>query len=83
MSRLEEHLGKAEIVWVGPELLAQYVELRVACERRGHALAQREHDADRWIAATAIRLGVPLVAHDDIFADTPGLILETALGGTS
>jgi predicted nucleic acid-binding protein len=30
-------------------------------------LGQREHNADRWIAATAIRLGVPLVSKDGIF----------------
>ncbi len=53
-----------------------YVELRVACERIGHALGQRDHDADRWIAATALRLGIPLVSTDHIFEETPGLVLE-------
>jgi hypothetical protein len=33
----------------------------------GHGLAQKDHEADRWIAATAIWLKVPLVAHDAIF----------------
>jgi predicted nucleic acid-binding protein len=33
------------------------------------------HDGDRSIAATAVRLGVPLVSHDGIFADVPGLEL--------
>lgn len=56
------------------------MELRVACERSGHGLAQGDHDADRWIAATAIHLGLPLVSHDGIFRDTPGLVFETALG---
>jgi predicted nucleic acid-binding protein len=40
-------------------------------------LAQREHDADRWIAATALRLDIPLVSNDGNFTDVPGLILET------
>jgi tRNA(fMet)-specific endonuclease VapC len=40
-------------------------------------MAQREHNADRWIAATAIRLGIPLVSNDGIFHDAPGLELET------
>ncbi len=44
----------------------------------GHALSQREHNADRWIAATALRLGIPLVSNDGIFRDIPGLLLETA-----
>jgi predicted nucleic acid-binding protein len=44
----------------------------------GHALGQREHDADRWIAATALRLGIPLVSHDRVFENTPELQLESA-----
>jgi predicted nucleic acid-binding protein len=47
----------------------------------GHALSQREHDADRWIAATAIRLGIPLVSNDGVFAHAPGLVVETAPTG--
>jgi len=54
-----------------------YARLRADCEAQGHALGQREHNADRWIAATAIRLGVPLVSNDGIFRDAPGLELET------
>ena len=42
------------------------------------ALAQREHDADRWIAATAIRLSIPLESHDRAFESAPGLALESA-----
>jgi predicted nucleic acid-binding protein len=38
--------------------------------------AKREHDADRWIAATALRLGISLVSNDRIFEGTPGLVLE-------
>lgn len=41
----------------------------------GHALAGKPHDGDRWIAATAIRLGAPLVSHDRVFVGAPGLEL--------
>ena len=34
--------------------------------------------ADRWIAATALRLGIPLVSNDRIFEGAPGLRLESA-----
>lgn len=44
------------------------------------ALGQRDHDADRWVASTALRLGVPLVSNDQIFKDVPGLVLESATG---
>lgn len=40
---------------------------------------QKEHEADRWIAASALWLGLPLVAHDGIFRDVPGLELLTTL----
>ncbi len=79
LQRAETHIGRAEVVWPGPALLAAQIDLRLACERAGHALAQRQHDVDRWIAATAVHLGVPLVSHDGVFRGTPGLTLETAL----
>ena len=66
------------MVYPGPELVLVYARLRVDCERIGHGLSQREHDADRWIAATALRLGVPLVSNDPIFRHVPGLAVESA-----
>lgn len=76
LRRMEAEIARTEIVHSGPDLIRIYADLRVACQRAGHALAQREHDADRWIAATALRLGVPLVSNDGVFADAPGLTLE-------
>ncbi len=75
---MEAAISRIEIVHSGPEFIRVYAELRVDCQRAGHALSQREHDADRWIAATAIRLGVPLVSNDRVFEETPGLRLEAA-----
>jgi predicted nucleic acid-binding protein len=77
MLKLDAKILHAEVVHTGPELVLVCTRLRVACEAAGHALAQREHNADRWIAATAIRLGVPLVSNDTIFRDAPGLTLES------
>lgn len=76
--RLETMIQRAEIVHTGADLIAVCAELRSECVSAGHALGQSEHNADRWIAATAIRLGVPLVSNDRIFRDVPGLTLETA-----
>lgn len=81
IGRAQAHIERAQVVWPGPALLDTYVDLRMKCERTGHALAQQDHDADRWIAATAIHLGIPLVSHDGIFRDAPGLAFETALDG--
>ncbi len=80
LRRLETAIARAEIVHTGPDLIRTYAELRVSCERIGHALCQRDHDADRWIAATALRLGISLVSNDSIFKNTPGLQLESTRG---
>jgi predicted nucleic acid-binding protein len=56
LRRMESRLAAAEVVDSGPELIETYVHLRVACHRAGHPLAQKIHDADRWVAATAMRL---------------------------
>lgn len=77
--RLNHELTRAKIVWSGMELAEQYAVLRAWCVKNGHGLGQKDHEADRWVAATAIRLGVPLVAHDSIFANVDGLELITRL----
>lgn len=76
MRKLEARLAVAETVHTGPELIDTYANLRVACWRVGHALGQKQHDADRWVAATAVRLGVPLVSNDGIYDGVPGLLVE-------
>jgi predicted nucleic acid-binding protein len=78
MRRLEARIARAKVVHSGPELVLAHARLRVACERVGHALAQRVHNADRWIAATALRLGIPLVSDDGVFANVPDLVFLTA-----
>lgn len=80
LRRLEYEIARAEIVWPGPNLVEAYASLRTWCVRTGHGLGQKEHEADRWVAATAIWLQVPLVAHDGIFAAVKDLELLTKLG---
>jgi tRNA(fMet)-specific endonuclease VapC len=77
MLRMEATIERVEVVHSGPELVGVYARLRADCVAAGHALGQKEHTADRWIAATAIRLGIPLVSNDGIFQGAPGLQLET------
>ncbi|MGO9322068.1 MAG: PIN domain-containing protein [Solirubrobacteraceae bacterium] len=73
MLKLNSKIQRAEVVHTGPELVAVCAQLRADCA----ALAQREHNADRWIAATALRLGIPLVSNDTIFRAVPGLAPES------
>ena len=77
LGRLNAAIDAVEVVHTGEELINTYAEFRVACTRAGHALHQRQHDADRWIAATALRLGIPLVSNDHVFRNAPDLALET------
>ncbi len=79
LQRLAHELERADTVWPGPSLAEAYATLRAWCVKAGHGLGQREHEADRWIAATAIWLGIPLIAHDAIFANVEALRLLTNL----
>lgn len=75
LEALEARLSSMTVVSSDSELATVYAELRVACERMGHGLHDKIHEADRWIAATAIRFGLPLVSQDGIFVGAPGLNL--------
>jgi predicted nucleic acid-binding protein len=64
---------------VDAETVERVAQLRNECRRIGHALHQRRHNADLWIAAAAVRWSIPLVPHDAVFFGCPGLELRTAL----
>ena len=64
---------------VDAETVERVAQLRNECRRIGHALHQRHHNADLWIAAAAMRWRIPLVAHDAVFFGCPGLELRTEL----
>lgn len=76
--RLERSVARLIVAQPDDEMLTVYAQLRAACRRSGHALSDRVHDGDRWIAATALRLDCALVSHDGLFRNTPGLRLITA-----
>ena len=79
LQRLENHIQRAQIAWPDNALIDAYASLRTWCSTRGHGLGQKDHEADRWIAATAMYLGVELIAHDAIFTKIDGLNLLTRL----
>ena len=72
-ARLEEAIAAATVVPVSDNLLTTAAELRFACRREGHPLADRAHANDLWIAASAIHIGAPLPTADGIFDRAPGL----------
>lgn len=77
-NELEATIGAAKIVWPGHGLASEYARLRAECVATGHGLAEKSNEADRWIAATARYVNVPLVSHDGVFVNAPGVELLTA-----
>jgi predicted nucleic acid-binding protein len=76
LSRL---IARARVLPVDIDTIEAVAQLRNECRQIGHGLHQRGHNADLWIAATAIRWRIPLVAHDAIFDGCPGLEFRTEL----
>ena len=73
--RVEQAIATTTVVPVSDGLLTTMAELRAACRRAGHPLADRVHGNDLWIAASAIHIDAALVTADGIFAGVPGLVL--------
>lgn len=74
---LERDLGRFTVAQPDDELMRICANLRADCERGGHGLGHRIHEADRWVAATALRLGIPLVSDDGIYLGIDGLAVES------
>ncbi len=65
-----EMLGGVQTLAVDDEVAKIWARLRVELAEAG----RRINVNDLWIAATAVRHGVPVVTHDDDFAAPEGLI---------
>jgi predicted nucleic acid-binding protein len=72
---LEGAIAAATVVPVTDALVNAVAELRAACRRAGHPLADRVHGNDLWIAASAVHIGAILVTMDRVFNDVPGISL--------
>lgn len=79
LAAVERLLRRSRVLPVDDEATWVYARLRHQCRTLGHPLHQKQHVGDLWIAATAIRWQLPLVAHDAIFLYCPGLDLLTEL----
>lgn len=78
-SDLEDRIARAVVSSIDDALVTTYAQLRHTLVKQGHGLGQEVHHGDRWIAATALQYELPLVTHDRIFLDVPGLQVITAL----
>lgn len=73
--RLMQILGGTTVVPVSRDVVDAFVTLTVESRAHGHPLAQKQHVADRWVAATAIALDRPLLAVDGGYRRAPRLAL--------
>jgi predicted nucleic acid-binding protein len=81
VGELARSIAGVGVLPVDDETIERVAQLRNDCRAIGHALHQRLHNADLWIAAAAVRWGIPLVAHDAVFVGCPGLDLRSELVG--
>ena len=70
---LAESLSDLDVIQTEERLIGRCAVLRAWAARAGHPLGQKIHEADRWVAATALALDLELVAGDGIFEGVPGL----------
>ena len=77
--RVGGRIRRARVAPIDDDLVWEVARMRTACRRAGHALADDHHAGDLWIAATAVRYKLALVAHDGVFQNAPGLDLVTEL----
>jgi predicted nucleic acid-binding protein len=76
LRRLLRSLEELDVIQTDDHLLHRCAELRAWAIRAGHPIAQKIHEADRWVAATALVLDLELVAGDGIFENIRGLDLR-------
>ena len=48
--RLERRIADIALVQPGDQMITTCAELRLRCQQAGHALGDKRHDGDRWIA---------------------------------
>lgn len=72
---LERLVANTQVSPPLPEVIDAYVELRTWCVDNGHGLGAKDHEADRWVAATALAGGLALATDDGIFDNVDQLQL--------
>lgn len=72
---LETHVNGLTVLQVTEVVQARFIALSGGLRKAGYALGNKVHTGDRWIAATAMAHGLPLVSMDGIYRDVSGLEL--------
>ena len=56
------------------EVIDAYATLTAECRAAGHALHEKVHTGDRWIAACAVAKDFELLAGDRIYSGAPRVV---------
>lgn len=73
--KLEAIISGVGIIPLDDAVQRTYAQLKAWAKPMGHAIQDKVHTADRWIAASAIANGLPLATEDHIFDSVPALVL--------
>ncbi len=68
-------LDAAPTIPADRQVIDVFAELTANCRRSGHALHDKIHTGDRWVAACAVAKDLPLLSRDGIYRDAPGVRL--------
>lgn len=76
MAKLMHVLDRSPTIHSDDEVVGAYAALTAECKRLGHALHDKVHTGDRWIAACAIAKQLDLLSGDAIYQGAPNLVLR-------
>lgn len=71
--RVWSQLDATPTIPVDEPVIQRFARLTAEARGRGDALGQKQHTGDRWVAATALAHGAPLMALDSIYSNDPDL----------
>lgn len=72
---LEKQLDSTPTIPLDDVVVRSFAHLTARARADGHAIAQKVHVADRWVAASATAHSIPLLAADGIYRGVAGLEL--------
>ncbi|PJE02024.1 MAG: PIN domain nuclease [Mycobacterium sp.] len=77
MTNLIDVLNRSPTIHSDDEVVGAYAALTPEWQRVGHALHDKVHTGDRWIAACAIAKRLDLLSGDAIYQGAPNLTLRS------
>ncbi|MDN5724967.1 MAG: PIN domain-containing protein [Propionibacteriales bacterium] len=81
VAQLEAKLATTPTILVDSEVIKAFANIRAECRKLGHALADKQHMGDAWIAATGRAHGLALLSGDAIYAGALGVLLLAPSAG--